>query len=65
MAYTNDPIADFNSWDREQQKQLEKLPRCADCDRPIQDDYCYLINDEPICQNCLDAGYRKDIDLFI
>lgn len=65
MAYTNDPIADFESWDAEQQKQLEKLPRCADCDEPIQDDYYYLINDEPICQNCLDSGYRKDTDLFI
>lgn len=65
MAYTNDPITDFNSWDREQQKQLEKLPRCADCDSPIQDDYYYLINDMPICQDCLDSNYRKDTDLFI
>ena len=65
MAYTNDPIADFNSWDAEQQKQLARLPLCADCDEPIQDDYYYLINDEPICQDCLDSNYRKDTDLFI
>ena len=65
MAYTNDPIADFESWDAEQQKQLEKLPRCADCGEYIQEDYCYEIDDKPICQDCLDSGYRKDTDLFI
>ena len=53
MYRTGDPISDFALHDREEQKWLEKLPKCADCGEPIQDDHYYLINDEPICPNCL------------
>ena len=51
----------WEAHDREQTKQLEKLPKCADCCEHIQDDHYYLINDEIICPTCIE-GYRKDIE---
>lgn len=52
----------WEAHEREQEKQLERLPVCADCGEPVQDDHYYLINDEVICPNCLEAGYRKEIE---
>ena len=65
MQITDNPLADFASWDAEQTAQLERLPVCADCGEPMQDDHYYLINDEVICPDCLESGYRKDIDEYI
>lgn len=65
VSPTDDPIKDFERWDAAQAEQLKKLPRCADCDEPIQDDHYYLINDECICPDCLDSGYRKNTEDFI
>lgn len=59
MYRTDDPLADFHRWDAEQQRELNKLPKCAYCDEPIQEDYCYEINDEPICNACVEAHHRK------
>ena len=61
MYYTDDPERDFLREDAKQQKELEKLPVCADCGEPVQDDHYYLINDEVICPDCLEANYRKDV----
>jgi formylmethanofuran dehydrogenase subunit E len=58
MFYSDNPIADFDRWDAEQNKQLENLPVCADCDNPIQDDSAYYINGEWICEDCMDSYKR-------
>lgn len=65
MQITDNPLADFASWDAEQTAELERLPVCADCGEPVQDDHYYLINDEVICPDCLESGYRKEIDEYI
>ena len=57
---TDDPIHDFEVWDAEQNRQLEQLPCCADCDQPIQDETAYYINGEWICENCMDS-YRREV----
>ena len=59
MSYTDNPIADFNAWDDEQAKQLDKLPRCAECGEPIQDEECFEIEGEVICPQCLKDNHRK------
>ena len=56
---TDDPAADYARWEAEQARELAKLPICADCGEPITSDYCYCINDEYICPDCMDSGYRK------
>ena len=65
MFRTDDPIADFNRWNAEQESWLEKLPVCADCDEPIQDDHCFEINGEYICPRCMEDLHRRDVDDFI
>ena len=59
---TDNPVADYDRYDTECQKQLNKLPKCADCGEPIQDDHYYWINNEPICPDCLESGYRVEND---
>lgn len=68
MQYTDDPIADFNAYDRELQEWRDSLPVCANCGEPIQDDYYYEIEGENVCSDCLydycDEQYRvKNTDL--
>ena len=65
MAKTPELYDLWARYDDEKERELAKLPICADCDQPIQDDYYYLINDECICPDCLESGYRKDIDDYI
>lgn len=58
----------YDIWQRqddERERQLEKRPECADCGQHVQADHYYLINDEVICPDCLEAGYRKEIDEYI
>jgi formylmethanofuran dehydrogenase subunit E len=59
MYRTGDPISDFAQRDREEAEWLDKLPKCADCGEPIQDDHYFLINDKPVCPCCLEDNYKK------
>lgn len=65
MYRTDDPAADYDRWDADQARKIEKLPVCADCGEPVMDDHYYLINDEVICPDCLESGYRKEIEDYI
>lgn len=60
MYRTDDPYRDFDRWDNEQESWLSKRPRCAHCGERIQDDHYYLIEDEPVCPDCLESDYRKE-----
>ena len=65
MFRTDDPVADFDRWDEEQQRQLEKLPKCAYCGEPIQDDIYFEINGEPVCEECLIEHHRKAVEDYV
>ena len=60
MCWTDDPLLDFARHDAEQNRLLEQLPVCADCDEHIQDETAYYINGEWICENCMDS-YRRGV----
>lgn len=62
MWRTDDPERDYARYEAEQNKQLEKLPRCSECDEPIQEEYCFEINGEYICENCMNENHRKCVD---
>lgn len=62
---TDDPVADFDRYDREHQKALAKLPVCSECDEPITDDMCYEINGEVICPECLDNNHKHWVEDYI
>lgn len=59
MTRTGDPIADFNIYDVELQRELAKLPVCDCCGEPIQDDRYYDIGSEILCKECLDSNYLR------
>lgn len=63
--YTDDPIADFARYDFQQQQELDRLPRCSCCDEPITDEYCYMVNDEPVCEDCMNKHFRVSVDDLI
>lgn len=60
MPWTDDPIADFERYDADLNKQLEQRPVCADCDQHIQDDRAYYINGEWICKDCM-SSYEREV----
>lgn len=58
----------YDLWEQHERKmdrQLERLPRCSECDEPIQDDHFYLVNGENICEQCLYDNYRKAVEDYI
>ena len=65
MFYTDDPIADFHRYDAEKQAELDKRPTCHECGEKIQEDFCYEINGECICERCLNKNHRKHTEDFI
>ena len=57
--WTDDPTADFERHSADQERQLDKLPECCECGQKIQDEFCYEINDELICPNCMNDNHLK------
>ena len=58
----------YDQWERhdaEQEAKLELLPQCSECGEPIQDDFCYEINGELICEDCLENNHKKLSEDFI
>lgn len=58
--YSDDPVADFDRYDEEQNKWLERRPVCADCCEHIQDETAYYINGEWICKDCM-SSYEQEV----
>ena len=63
MSYTDDPVKDFLIHDSKQQEWLDRLPHCAHCHNPIQDEDYYEIEGANICSDCLyeycEEQYKK------
>lgn len=63
--WTDDPVRDAIRHDREQQRKLDRLPKCDICGEPIQDDTFIDYNGEYICEGCLDTEFRKRTENYI
>ena len=63
--YIPDNYDAFSAYDAEQQRQLARYPVCEFCDKTIQDDYFYIINDESICEECLCREFRRSVEDYI
>lgn len=55
----------FETHDAEMEVAMGVLPVCSICMEPIQDDYCYSIDDEIVCQRCLVEHYRHSTTDFM
>lgn len=62
MYRTDDPLMDFDRWERQKERMAEKLPECDYCGKPV-DDYYYNINGEIICEDCLNENFRVTVEI--
>jgi hypothetical protein len=63
-AREGEEMDNYERWERhndEQERLLEQLPKCDYCEEPIQDEYAYRIDNELICQECLELNYKEAI----
>lgn len=51
---TDDPLKDYDRWDKEQQKRLDRLPECDNCGYPIQQEDAVCIDGKYYCDECLE-----------
>ena len=64
MICYSDPYMDFLSHDAYQEERLNSLPQCDECGEPLQDDYCYKIDGEYICEECM-SNHKISVDRLI
>ena len=62
MYRTDDPVADFDRWDREQELRTADLPECDICGKQIEDHY-YNLYGEICCEECLEENFRVSVEL--
>ena len=59
MLRTNDPYRDFEMYEAEKERWLRSQPVCSHCGEHIQDENCYVVNDEIICEDCMEKHFKK------
>lgn len=62
MPYFSDnPAADFDRYDRDQERLLERLPVCEGdkCGERIQDDLYFDVDGEILCEKCMIRKYGR------
>ena len=62
MGFTNNPLADFHSYDAACENWLQRRPLCVCCEEHIQDDGAYETEEGLCCHDCLyeKIEYWKD-----
>lgn len=65
MYRTDNPLADWNIYCADEERELKKLPKCEICGERITDDYLYNIEGELMCEECLKNQYRKKTEDYI
>lgn len=55
----------FKQHEAEQAAWLEKMPECSECGEKIQDESCYEVNGEYICEQCMKDNHRKSTEDLI
>jgi hypothetical protein len=67
VFYTDDAERDFLMQDMEQARREERLPVCDNrkCRKKINDDFCWEIDGEILCEKCMNLRYRKWTEDYI
>ena len=65
MFYSDDPIRDYDRYCEHLESELAKLPKCVDCNNPIQDDDYYDVDGEYLCESCMKDRYRRSTEDYI
>ena len=61
MYLSDDPVADFERYDREQARRLKFLPACDICGEPIQQERAFEKDGFWICDECIENNRREVI----
>ena len=64
-GWTDDPVADAAAYYDEQEREMEKLPVCSECDNPIQTSKCYQIEGKLFCPQCVVDNFQQDTADYI
>lgn len=65
IFYSADLNRDIDRYLETQDAQLRGLPRCCECEQPIQDDCLYEFGGNLYCADCVDLNHRRYTDEFI
>lgn len=61
MFWSDNPIADFNRYDREREAEEARYPKCDNCGEPMFEHY-YDLGDIKVCPECI-TEYRCEVEL--
>ena len=62
--YVPDNLDAYNEYSSRQESRLDARPKCEECGNPIQDEGCYYINGELICNECME-GYKVNTEDYL
>ena len=65
MSWSGDPLADFNRYDREQERRASRYPLCKYCGERIMGDFVFVFDGECMCEECLNEEHRFYVDDYI
>lgn len=65
MFYTDDPVKDYDRYQDEKDKQLQKLPKCSYCDEHIQTEELCDIDGTLYCMECFKDNFIKNVEDYI
>ena len=57
MMWTDDPVRDWDRHCEEQERELQRYPKCCKCGERLTEDYIYCIEDEYYCDRCLNKHF--------
>lgn len=61
-------IDNYGLWERheaEQQRQLEKCPKCDYCGEYIQDEHLYDLDGTLVCEDCMKSNFKKSTEDYM
>lgn len=61
MCYIPDYYDKWSEYNQQKEEELKKRPVCDCCGDHIQEEYCYVINDDYICESCMEEN-RKSVE---
>lgn len=64
MCYIPDYYDKWAEHSRQKEEELQKRPVCDCCGHHIQEEYCYVINDDYICESCMEEN-KKSVETLM
>lgn len=65
MGFVPDNLDAFDRYDARQEALLDRLPKCAECNEPIQDDDLYDLDGALYCEDCMKKLFKKRTENYM